>query len=292
MDKLNEELINAKKRLDEIDAQKIILDAEYKVLQDKIHMYFDSPVIDTTETEKFIINTFWQKAYEKYTDGGYITNDTGIRELRFPYECEIIKQIINTHCKNKNTALELGCGNGDTTKFLAKFFTNVKGVDMSKKRIEQNIAENSLKNVKFECKNAFEENEKFDFVFASDMFMYSPQCDVSLMFEKLLNLLNGGGYLLMRESTKIIGQEDYKSKNYVAYYRNFSFYENGIFKKNFVKTYRDYGYNMYHLNKFFSVFGDKKRDEIKQNPLLLEDIVKKFVDPVLRTCHFFLYTKK
>lgn len=292
MDKLNKELIEAKKRLDEIETIKVALDTEYKALQDKIHLYFDSPIVDTTEAEKFIINSFWQKAYEKYADGGYITNDTSMRELRFPYECKIIEKIINEYCKSRDNALELGCGNGDTTKFLAKFFKNSKGVDMSKKRVEQNIAQNSLKNVSFECKNAFEMTQKFDFVFASDMLMYSPKCDVEPMFKNLLNLVNEGGYLLIRESTKIIAEEDYKSKNYVAYYRNFSFYESGIFERNFVKTYRNYGYNLYHLNKYFSVFGDEKREQIKQNPLLLEDIVKEFVDPTLKTCHFFIYKKE
>ncbi|SUX09023.1 Mg-protoporphyrin IX methyl transferase [Campylobacter sputorum subsp. bubulus] len=193
MDNINKELIEAKKRIDEIDELKKSLDSEYKTLQDKIHLYFDSQTIDTTETEKFIINSFWQKAYENYADGGYITDDVKIRELRFPYECKLIKNIINKHCKNKNTALELGCGNGDTSRFLASIFKSVKGVDMSKKCIEKNIAENKTKNLKFERKNAFEENQKYDFVFASDMFMYSPECDVELMFEKLLNLLNGGG---------------------------------------------------------------------------------------------------
>ncbi|ASM39128.1 MAG: class I SAM-dependent methyltransferase [Campylobacter sputorum] len=291
MDKINQEIIAAKKRIDEIDELKKSLDSEYNALQDKIHLYFDSPTTDTTEAERFIINTFWQNAYKNYADGGYITNDTRMRELRFPYECELIKNIINEHCKSKKTALELGCGNGDTSKFLAQIFDEVTGVDFSNQRIEKNITENSLPNLKFKCQNAFEMDDKFDFVFASDMFMYSPDIDVKPMFKKLLNLLNMGGVLLSRDSTKIIGHEDYKSKNYVAYYRNYSFYEKGIFEPYFVKSYRDYGYNMYHLNKFFSIFGDEKRDEIKTNPMFLEDIVKNFIDPSLKTCHFFVYRK-
>ncbi|WP_033916749.1 class I SAM-dependent methyltransferase [Campylobacter sputorum] len=289
MDKLNQELIEAKKRIDEIDELKKSLESEYKALQDKIHLYFDSPCIDTTETEKFIINSFWQKAYEKYIDGGYITNDTSMRKMRFPYECLLIEKIINENCKEKKTALELGCGNGDTSRFLATIFDSAKAVDMSKERIKENISNNSIKNLVFECKNAFEMDEKFDFVFASDMLMYSPQCDVLPMFEKLLSLLSDNGILLTRESTKIIGQEDYKSKTYVAYYRNYKFYESDYFEKNFIKSYRNFSYNLYHLNKYFSVFGDDKKSQIEENPMLLDEIVKKFVDPILKTCHFFVY---
>ncbi len=60
MDKLNKELIKAKKRLDELDLQGKTYenDNEYKFLQDKIHLYFDSSY-DTTKAEKFIINSFW-----------------------------------------------------------------------------------------------------------------------------------------------------------------------------------------------------------------------------------------
>ena len=66
MDKLNQELIEAKKRLVAIEEEKKALDEEYKFLQDKIHLYFDSDEYNTDETQKYIIGDFWSKAYKNY----------------------------------------------------------------------------------------------------------------------------------------------------------------------------------------------------------------------------------
>ncbi len=294
MNKLNKELINIKKQLDKFDLQGKTYenDAKYKFLQDKLHLYFDSTTHDTTDAEKYIMNIFWQNAYTKYKDGGYVTNDLTIREIRYPYELMLMKKMIKKHCKNFDSALELGCGNGKTCEFLSNKFKNVVGVDLSQSQIEKNQKNNSHKNIKYLCQNAFDVDEKYDFVFASDMFTCTPDSEMKAMFKKLTNLLKGGGVLLVRESSKISGKdENYASKNYVAYYRNHKTYTKGIFKPYFVKKYRNYGYSAYHLGKYFSVFGEKQKEKIKKNPKLFKKIVKNFVNPHLRTSHFYVYRK-
>lgn len=289
MDKINKEIIEAKLRLHEIEKQKKNLDEEYQYLQDKIHLYFDSPNIDTTEAEKFIISYFWQNAYREYKDGGYITNDEFISDVRFRYECELIKKIINRHCIKRRKALDLGCGNGRYTRFLAKFFDEVVGADLSEHRIEQNIKENKLKNVSFTCKDAMDlKSEKFDFVFASDIFMYIADKDIEDVFQGLLKLVKKDQILLTRDSIKNIGNEAYRSKNYIAYYRNFKFYTMGIFEKYFEKYYKNSGYNLYHLNKFFNVHKEKKA-KVYKDPSILDSIVLNSVDSYLKTSHFYVY---
>src|SRR5574344_2856174 len=142
MNKLNSELIEAKKRLNEIEELKIKLDDEYKFLQDKIHLYFDSKIHNTNEAEKFIIGDFWSKAYKLYKDGGYITNDEYISKVRFEYESKLLEKIINENIANKNRALDIGCGEGRYTKEFAKLFSNVVGLDLSQDRVDRNNSEN------------------------------------------------------------------------------------------------------------------------------------------------------
>jgi hypothetical protein len=129
---------------------------------------------------------------------------------------------------------------------------------------------------------------KFDFIFVGDIFMYTPNKDVKKVFESLLKLLNKNGVLIVRESTMINKESEYKSKSYVAYYRNRDFYTQGIFAKYFQKYYRNHGYNLYHLKKFFTVFK-KQKQKIAKNPMKLEKIVPTYIDKYQKSNHFFLY---
>jgi len=288
MDKLNKELITIKKKLDILDNSS---SKKYKYLQDKLHIYFDSSY-DTNDAEKFIISSFWQKAYKNYKDGGYITNDKYISKVRFKYEKTILKNKINKFCENSNKALDIGCGNGRYTKEFAKIFDEVIGIDLSKKQIKKNQKENKLSNIKYLNENFIDADNdklpKFDFIFVGDIFMYTSDNNVKKVFKSLLNLLNQDGILIIRESSMDIGFENYKSRNYVAYYRNKEFYKNGIFKDNFVKLYKNYGYNLYHLDKYFNVNPDAKI-KIEKNPKLLKKVVKQFVPKELRTSYFYIY---
>lgn len=291
MDKLNKELIEAKKRLAQLDKLNKSSTKQYIFLQDKLHLFLDGKY-DTIHTEKFIISSFWQDAYKKYKDGGYITNDKYISKVRFKYEKIVLNDKLNKFCKKSKKALDIGCGNGRYTKEFAKRFDEVVGIDLSKKQIKQNQIKNKKENIKYLNENFIDADSsklsKFDFIFVGDIFMYTNIKDVKKVFKSLLNLLNKDGLLIVRESSMDIGFEDYKSKNYVAYYRNKEFYKSGIFKDNFVKSYRNNGYNLYNLDKFFNV-NKNKRDEVKNNPLLLDDIVKNYVSKYLKSSYFYIY---
>lgn len=293
MDSLNEELIYAHKRLKQIEEEKKSLEEEYSLLQDKIHYYFDSNE-NTIDTEKYIISQFWAGAYDKYKDGGYITNDEYIVKVRFDYESKLISKILNENNVNYSRALDIGCGNGRYTRELSKSFDELVGIDLSASRIEDNNKENKDSSISYLHKNFMNVESKdlgkFDFVFVGDIFMYTNENDVEQVYKSLLNLLNENGLLLVRESTRLIGSEDYKSKNYVAYYRNVDFYTQGFFKNEFKSKYRNFAYNLYHLDKYFNLFKDKKSD-VEDNPMLLDEIVEGSVNKYLKSNHFYVYER-
>lgn len=292
MDKLNKKLISIKKQLNRLDkSAKPSSSMESKYLQDELHLYLDSEY-DTTDTEKFIISSFWKEAYKSYKDGGYITNDAYISKVRFKYEKTLLNDKLDKFCKNSKRALDIGCGNGRYTKEFAKRFNEVVGIDLSKKQIKQNQKNNKRKNTRYLNEDFIESKNsklgKFDFIFVGDIFMYTNDKDVEEVFSSLLKLLDKDGLLIVRESVLNIGYEHYRSKNYVAYYRNKEFYKNGTFKEYCLKSYRNYGYNLYDLRKYFIVFKNQKQ-KIKNNPKKLDKIVNKFVPNSLRTSYFYLY---
>jgi 2-polyprenyl-3-methyl-5-hydroxy-6-metoxy-1,4-benzoquinol methylase len=153
MDKLNKKLIKLKKRLTKIERKKVLLDEEYRYLQDKLHLYFDSNIYDTTLTEKFIISDFWANAYKNYKDGGYITDDTYISKVRFKYEINKLKNLLKNNLHNTKRALDIGCGNGRYTKKFAKNFDEVIGIDLSKNQIDENNIKNKNHNINYIYEN-------------------------------------------------------------------------------------------------------------------------------------------
>lgn len=287
MDDLNKELIAAKKRIVEIKELQEKLEKENIYLKNKIHLYFDSSKFDTSDTEEYVINYFWQNA--TYSSESY----TSI--LRQNYTKMRLTQIINKFVVNKFRTLDVGCGNGLYSEHLATIFKECIGLDLSEARIEKNIKNNKFKNLKYLSENFItcdtQKLGKFNFIFASDLGMYSHEKYLEKTFKALLNLLTEDGILLTRESTSIKGNRSSKSHNYVAYYRNKKYYKKGIYKDHFIKSYRDCSYNIPQLNKYFSIYPNHKED-VENNPSLLNKIVEKFIDKDLGSSHYYVYSNK
>lgn len=284
MNKLNKELIDAKKRIEEIKTLQEELEKECTILKDKIHLYFDSSKFDTSDSEEYIINYFWQNA--TYPSEFYTS------VLKQNYTKMRLSQIVKEHVSNNFRALDVGCGNGLYTEHLASMFEKVVGLDLSLARIQKNIENNKFKNIVYLSENFItyttEKLGKFDLIFASDLGMYSQKKYLNKTFKALLNLLTENGILLTRESTSIKGNRSSKSYNYVAYYRNKEYYKKGIYKDYFIKSYRDCSYNISQLNKYFSIYPNYK-EEVENNPFLLNKIVKEFIDKDLGSSHYYIY---
>lgn len=287
MDDLNKELIAAKKRIVEIKELQEKLEKENIYLKNKIHLYFDSSKFDTSDTEEYIINYFWQNA--TYSSEFYTS------VLKQNYTKMRLTQIIDKFVANKFRALDVGCGNGLYSEHLATIFKECIGLDLSQARIEKNIKNNKFKNLNYLSENFItcdtQKLGKFNFIFASDLGMYSHEKYLEKTFKALLNLLTEDGILLTRESTSIKGNRSSKSYNYVAYYRNKKYYKKGIYKDHFIKSYRDCSYNIPQLNKYFSIYPNHKED-VENNPSLLNKIVEKFIDKDLGSSHYYVYSNK
>jgi len=291
MNKLNKKLIKNMKKVKLLEKQNKTNIEEYKYLRDKIHLYLDSNY-NTSNTEKYIISSFWSEAYENYIDGGYITNNKYISDVRFKYETLMLNKILKSRCKVTKRALDIGCGNGRYTNEFAKIFDKVTGIDLSNQIITNNNKQNKNRNITYKNENFITMKKdtlgKFNFVFVGDIFMYTHENEVKNVFENLLKLLSKDGILIVRESTLKFGFENYTSINYVAYYRNEDFYKKNIFKNNFIKSYKNYAYNLYDLNKYFNIFKKNKK-KIKKDPRKIKKIVKKYIPKKLRSSYFYLY---
>ncbi|MEA1955426.1 MAG: methyltransferase domain-containing protein [Campylobacterota bacterium] len=286
MNKLNKELVKAKKRLVEIDKEKKSLEGEYKYLQNKIHLYFDSFLYDTSDAEEYIINHFWQNA--TYSSDFYNS------VLKQNYTKLQLSKITDKYCTKKKRALDVGCGNGMYTEHLATIFSECVGLDMSVPRIKRNTKNNKLENVTYLAENFIfcdtEKLGKYDLIFAADLGMYSHKKYHKSTFKALLRLLNDDGVLVTRESTTMKGSRDYKSSNYVAYYRNRKYYKKGIYKKHCIKSFRDCSYNIKTLDKYFCVFP-KDKEKVDKNPALLDKIVKNYVSKNIGSNHYYIYKR-
>lgn len=272
-----------KNKITKIQIKEDKLEKEKKYLKDKIHLYFDSK-IDTRESEAYIVNHFWQNA--TYSSEFYTS------KLKQDYTKLLLSKIIKKYCINFNRAIDIGCGNGMYTEHLATIFDSCVGLDLSKSRIKENQQKNKFDNIKYLSENFItcksDALGKFDFIFASDLGMYSDEKHHQKMFEALLGLLSKDGILVTRESTRINGHIENKSYNYVAYYKNKDYYKKGIYKKYFIKSYRDCSYNIPHLNKYFSIFPDKK-DKLDNKPFKLNKIVKKYISKDMGSSHYYIY---
>ncbi len=125
--------------------------------------------------------------------------------------------------------LDIGCGSGMKSRFLADNGFEVTGMDFSEKMIE--IAKRELPNINFFVGDVYDMDsypEKYDAVFAQAMLLHIPKNDVLKILEKFKNKLNKNGflYLAVKEvksdglAEKVVKENDYGYE----YERFFSFF--------------------------------------------------------------------
>ncbi|WP_033916751.1 class I SAM-dependent methyltransferase [Campylobacter sputorum] len=185
--KLTDEIENL---LGEIPPNQILsrLKEQKNYLRDKVHLYLDSPAYDTQELENNIINDCWQKAYSHFVPNiGY--------DFFKNYMSQFMPKAIKKYCKNLDHALEIGCGDGVVTKIISKHFKHTTGCDLSENSINLAKKNNHSSNISYICKSALElgKEQKYDFVFSSDILMYSIPNKIKSTFDELTSVLNGGG---------------------------------------------------------------------------------------------------
>ncbi len=103
-------------------------------------------------------------------------------------------EILKIIGKRGGRILEVGCGAGFLSRRIGKFFPEfeVLGVDISCELINWAKNKNSLPNVRFECKNFLEVQERYDVIVMMEVFPVLGE-NHERFIKKMYALLNEGG---------------------------------------------------------------------------------------------------
>jgi len=141
----------------------------------------------------------------------------------------ISANIIFQNCRNPNLIIDIGCGDGVFTVWLAKFYKNstVIGFDTDETAIKlakEKTSKLSFTNLSFVCGNAFDYAKEADLIVATDVIehLYNP---IEFMIH-CFNILTHGGYLFL--STPIRHKEFPDDKYHI---REFFYKELEAFSK-------------------------------------------------------------
>lgn len=161
-----------------------------------------------------------------------------------------------SYLKDSASVLDVGCGGGTKSKYLASKGLKVLGIDFSENMI--NIASREVPDAKFLVKDINDIDsldESFDGIFMQAILLHIPKKDVGEVLHKAVTKLNPGGYLYIAVKEKMEGGVDEE-----------------------VKQEDDYGYA---YERFFSYFSIDELRQHLQNVGL--EVVHEDVKPPSRT---------
>ena len=176
------------------------------------------------------INEFWNSAYNKLEDGGYISDDSKINSYRFLVEKAELEAFIEKYTTKdgRRRALDVGCGNGRFSRVLSEYFDEVDAIDIAKSIIDKNIKECKESNIHYYMATLEEwiekKKEQYDFIYIGGVLMYIDDKNIPAIYRGLLDVLKTDAILILRESVMTKKRVDNISKSYVAYYRSKEFY--------------------------------------------------------------------
>lgn len=123
--------------------------------------------------------------------------------------------------RRDGTCLELGCGVGRVTRFLAEKFGSVLALDISPGNLqiaERYLSERNARNVAFRLIEGLDDLEKiggFDFFFSMIVLQHNPPPMIKRILACVLRQLNPGGAFLFQVPTHMLGYA-FDAQTYVA----------------------------------------------------------------------------
>jgi len=128
----------------------------------------------------------------------------------------LIKKALNFLEKGA-TGLDLGCGQGKDSLFLAKKGFKITAIDLSKEAIEQiqaKIKKNKKLHIETICKNINDykiEENKYDFIIGIDIFQFLTDKKIVNLIKDIKNKLKNNGLIIISSFT--IKDPSYKKSN-------------------------------------------------------------------------------
>lgn len=116
----------------------------------------------------------------------------------------ILRKILNKYIKSHNSVLELGCGEGNFSKYINAFGCKSHGIDISDVAIKR-AKKLNLKNYKFDTKDLLHIQYNSDIVLAIEAIYYLNEEERNKFCKKLQNKK-----VTLILSTPIIGENQYR----------------------------------------------------------------------------------
>lgn len=161
-------------------------------------------------------------------------------------QSDALVDFFNQYFENRKiNILDLGCADGSSSIFIVKDFINyAQGFDISPDFISSAIIYAQKHNIKADfftwdaCKEDLKINHSFDVIMALGLFTCIIQDEVFLqIMNRISNLMESGGYLIMKDTLGDHLQSQKISKNYLyaAKYRYLDSYIDTICSKGYEK---------------------------------------------------------
>jgi len=161
----------------------------------------DNEIIISTEDALNMLDEILEKRNEEWWDKFYSD-----REKPIPFFKNIPDESLVSYCTSniltKEKALDIGCGNGRNSIYLAKQGFDVIGIDISNQSISwaKELSINYTNKLFFKCQSLFEfeaEPESFNFINDSGCFHHIKPHRRGQYFESILKYLKDDGYFSM-----------------------------------------------------------------------------------------------
>ena len=121
--------------------------------------------------------------------------------------------IFISYLKSGNSVLDVGCGGGTKSKYLANKGLKVLGIDFSENLLK--IAKREVPQAKFSMMNINKMDtleESFDGIFMHAVLLHIPKKEIEGILKKAVSKLKDGGYLYIAVKEKIEGGVDEETK--------------------------------------------------------------------------------